>query len=124
MSSACKPYSPKATELPRWATPFIFPRWLLRNFTRLGIIGIRHRIFQTNRGPAAHPLHTSNLPSSATRAATGSHIRLQNFFTVHSAIDPGLHADRAVRREGNCVAVVDVRLKRGQGNRALAGLFL
>jgi hypothetical protein len=28
--------------LPRVALPFILPRWLLRNFTRLGIIGINH----------------------------------------------------------------------------------
>src|SRR5262245_39861819 len=39
-SSACKPKSPNATVLPRLALPFSLPRWLFRNFTRLGIKGI------------------------------------------------------------------------------------
>src|SRR5438128_2731916 len=39
-SSDCKPNSPKLTVLPRVALPFTTPRWLLRNFTRLGISGI------------------------------------------------------------------------------------
>src|SRR5437588_7759429 len=39
-SSACKPKSPNVTVLPRWALPFTLPRWLFRNFTRLGINGI------------------------------------------------------------------------------------
>src|SRR5947209_6624124 len=37
-SSACSPYSPKATVLPLVACPRTRPRWLFRNFTRLGII--------------------------------------------------------------------------------------
>src|SRR5438477_3057031 len=41
--SACRPYSPNATVLPRVAFPLIFPRWLLRNFTRLGIKGMGHQ---------------------------------------------------------------------------------
>ena len=47
--SACKPYSPKATVLPRVALPFILPRWLLRNFTRLGIIGIGHQLLSIHQ---------------------------------------------------------------------------
>src|SRR5262249_17198477 len=39
-SKDCKPNSPKLTLLPRVALPFTTPRWLLRNFTRLGISGI------------------------------------------------------------------------------------
>src|SRR5437588_1322299 len=39
-SSACKPKSPNVTVLPRVALPFTLPRWLFRNFTRLGISGI------------------------------------------------------------------------------------
>src|SRR5437588_11311644 len=39
-SSACKPKSPNVTVLPRVALPFTFPRWLFRNFTRLGVSGI------------------------------------------------------------------------------------
>src|SRR5215831_17532028 len=39
-SSACKPNSPNATALPRLALPFTLPRWLFRNFTRLGMSGI------------------------------------------------------------------------------------
>src|SRR6516162_7196112 len=39
-STACKPKSPNVTVLPRLALPFILPRWLFRNFTRLGISGI------------------------------------------------------------------------------------
>src|SRR5207249_3668769 len=37
---ACRPYSPKVTVLPRLALPFTRPRWLFRNFTRLGMSGI------------------------------------------------------------------------------------
>src|ERR1700736_1227003 len=39
-SRACRPNSPNFTELPRWALPFTLPRWLFRNFTRLGMSGI------------------------------------------------------------------------------------
>src|SRR5437588_5724720 len=39
-SSDCKPNSPKVTVLPRLALPFTLPRWLFRNFTRLGMSGI------------------------------------------------------------------------------------
>src|SRR5579883_2012881 len=35
-SSACKPYSPKASVLPRWAVPFMRPRCCLRYFVRDG----------------------------------------------------------------------------------------
>src|SRR5262245_16449490 len=38
--TACRPYSPKATLLPRVALPFIRPLWLFRCFTRLGISDI------------------------------------------------------------------------------------
>src|SRR6516164_7165223 len=36
----CKPNSPNVTELPRVALPLTLPRWLFRNFTRLGKSGI------------------------------------------------------------------------------------
>src|SRR5262245_8098811 len=36
-SSALRPYSPKARVEPRWALPFMRPRWVLRYLTRLGI---------------------------------------------------------------------------------------
>src|SRR5579884_991294 len=39
-SRACRPNSPKLTLLPRVALPLTLPRWLFRNFTRLGISGI------------------------------------------------------------------------------------
>src|SRR5262245_48083821 len=39
-SRDCRPNSPKVTVLPRVALPLTFPRWLFRNFTRLGINGI------------------------------------------------------------------------------------
>src|SRR5437870_860034 len=39
-SRDCRPNSPKLTKLPREALPLTFPRWLFRNFTRLGISGI------------------------------------------------------------------------------------
>src|SRR5262245_31098378 len=39
-STAWRPNSPKVTALPRLALPFTLPRWLFRNFTRLGIKGI------------------------------------------------------------------------------------
>jgi hypothetical protein len=39
-SSACNPYSPNATVAPRHAVPVRLPRWALRYFTLLGIIGI------------------------------------------------------------------------------------
>src|SRR5919199_3424411 len=39
-SRACRPNSPWETVLPREALPFTVPRWLFRNFTRLGIKGI------------------------------------------------------------------------------------
>src|SRR6202023_349634 len=39
-STDCKPKSPKLTVLPRVALPFTLPRWLFRNFTRLGMSGI------------------------------------------------------------------------------------
>src|SRR5438132_7325570 len=39
-SRDCRPKSPNVTELPRVALPFTLPRWLFRNFTRLGISGI------------------------------------------------------------------------------------
>src|SRR5262245_63764060 len=39
-SRACRPNSPKVTVLPRVALPFTLPRWLFRNFTRLGMSGI------------------------------------------------------------------------------------
>src|SRR5207237_10372979 len=39
-SSDCRPNSPKVTVLPRLALPFSVPRWLFRNFTRLGMSGI------------------------------------------------------------------------------------
>src|SRR6516225_1287147 len=39
-SRACKPNSPNVTVLPRVALPFSLPRWLFRNFTRLGMSGI------------------------------------------------------------------------------------
>src|SRR3989442_14236661 len=39
-STDCSPKSPNDTVLPREALPFTFPRWLFRNFTRLGISGI------------------------------------------------------------------------------------
>jgi hypothetical protein len=45
-SSAWSPKSPNATVFPRVALPFIFPRWLLRNFTRLGICGMEHQILR------------------------------------------------------------------------------
>src|SRR6187551_2178176 len=71
----CNPNSPNATVLPRVALPFILPRWLLRNFTRLGIIGIGHLLelqtaflfhFVSRDGDARH------LPTAATRRATGA----------------------------------------------------
>src|SRR5262245_11341627 len=40
LSTDCKPNSPKLTKLPREALPLTFPRWLFRNFTRLGISAI------------------------------------------------------------------------------------
>src|SRR5437588_655600 len=39
-SRACSPNSPNVTRLPRLALPFTLPRWLFRNFTRLGMSGI------------------------------------------------------------------------------------
>src|SRR5205823_6117374 len=39
-SRDCRPNSPKVTVLPRVALPFTLPRWLFRNFTRLGMSGI------------------------------------------------------------------------------------
>src|SRR5713101_4756919 len=39
-SSDCRPNSPADTLLPRPALPLTLPRWLFRNFTRLGISGI------------------------------------------------------------------------------------
>src|SRR5437879_2191499 len=39
-STDCSPKSPKLTVLPRVALPFSLPRWLFRNFTRLGMSGI------------------------------------------------------------------------------------
>src|SRR5947199_3951212 len=39
-SSDCRPKSPKFTALPRVALPFTLPRWLFRNFTRLGMSGM------------------------------------------------------------------------------------
>src|SRR3990170_8558166 len=38
--TACNPYSPKATRLPRVALPFIRPLWLFRCLTLLGINAI------------------------------------------------------------------------------------
>src|SRR5262245_65607630 len=39
-SSDCRPKSPKVTALAREALPFTRPRWLFRNFTRLGMSAI------------------------------------------------------------------------------------
>src|SRR5262249_50846603 len=39
-STDCRPNSPNVTVLPRVALPFTLPRWLFRNFTRLGMSGI------------------------------------------------------------------------------------
>src|SRR5438132_5262741 len=102
------PYSPKATVLPRVALPFILPRWLLRNFTLLGINGITIPQFQI----------TNSLPSSTPLRTTWANVGFQNFLAIHSAIDPALDPDRAVGRERNRVSVIDIRLKRRQGNRA------
>src|SRR3954447_9401061 len=39
-SRYCRPNSPEETVFPRQALPLTLPRWLFRNFTRLGISGI------------------------------------------------------------------------------------
>src|SRR5262249_50908948 len=39
-SRVWRPYSPKATKLPRVALPLTRPFWLFRDLTRLGIMGI------------------------------------------------------------------------------------
>src|SRR5262245_23607277 len=52
-SVACSPKSPNDTVLPRLALPFILPRWLFRNFTRLGISGIG--VFSLQVVAVVHP---------------------------------------------------------------------
>src|SRR5688572_24034986 len=112
----CRPYSPNATVLPRVALPFILPRWLLRNFTRLGIMGIGHlsrshfrsAILELRLGQSQHrfianrksKIQNDRLPAPAPRATTGTHVRLHHLarVVVVPAVDPHLHADRAERR--------------------------
>src|SRR5687767_12269870 len=77
-SSAFSPYSPKASDEPRWALPRMLPRWALRYLTRLGIsmtspLGLRRR--------------------------GAEHLALE---------DPDLHADGPVGRVGGGQPVVDV----------------
>src|SRR3989442_9040709 len=89
-SSAFRPYSPNASVAPRWALPFIRPRWALRYFTRLGI---------------------SMAGASRLRRRLGQHLALE---------DPDLHADGAVGRVGGGPAIVDVGADRVQRHPAVA----
>src|SRR5215510_10130885 len=89
-SSAFRPYSPKARVEPRWALPFMRPRWVLRYLTRLGISIARSSCLL--RGPAQH-------------------------FALE---DPDLHADRPRRRVGGGQPIVDVRPDGVQRHAALA----
>src|SRR5947209_15415970 len=45
-STACRPNSPNVTVLPREALPLTLPRWLFRNFTRLGMSGMARLLVQ------------------------------------------------------------------------------
>src|ERR687887_2460077 len=90
-SRAFNPYSPKARVDPRWALPFMRPRWALRYFTRLGISMGRR-------------------PSGLGRRL-GQHLALE---------DPHLHADGSVGRVGGGQAVVDVGPDGVQRNPAIA----
>src|SRR5262245_15405543 len=60
-SRACRPYSPKVTLLPRLALPFTLPRWLFRNFTRLGICGIVV-LLGVQIVPVIHPYFDADVP--------------------------------------------------------------
>src|SRR5258706_13077986 len=60
----------------------------------------------------------SELPSSTSLRTTGSHIGFQNFLAIHATINPALDPDRAIGRERDRVAVIDVRLERRQRDRA------
>src|SRR5690606_5533941 len=56
--------------------------------------------------------------------ATRPHVGFLDLFAVHAAVDPHLHADRAVGRAGDGIAVADVGLQRRQRHRAGGRLLL
>src|SRR5438105_10731842 len=60
-SRDCRPNSPKVTVLPRVALPFTLPRWLFRNFTRLGMSGMV-RLLGAQVVPVVHPHFDANVP--------------------------------------------------------------
>src|SRR5574337_425031 len=53
-SSDCRPYSPYATVLPRWATPRIRPRCDLRNFMRDGIKAMANNLISDFQFPISN----------------------------------------------------------------------
>src|SRR3954451_20922770 len=60
-SRACRPNSPYETVLPRVALPFTLPRWLFRNFTRLGMSGIG-RLLGVQVVPVIDPDFDADMP--------------------------------------------------------------
>src|SRR5438046_1429186 len=60
-SSDCRPNSPADTLLPRDALPLTLPRWLFRNFTRLGISGIA-RLLGAQIVSVIDPHFNANIP--------------------------------------------------------------
>src|SRR5262249_15901078 len=60
-SVACRPNSPNVTVLPRLALPFTLPRWLFRNFTRLGMSGIG-RLLGVQVVPVVDPHLDADVP--------------------------------------------------------------
>src|SRR5258706_5631379 len=65
----------------------------------------------------------SELPSSTSVRAAGTHIRFQIFLAIHAAKDPALDADRAVGRERDRVSVIHIGLERRQRDRSGNALF-
>src|SRR6266566_4181890 len=103
-SSACSPYSPKATVLQRVAIPVRWPRCILRYFTLSGINGIAI--------PRAKSNSAWGGPAGAGRPASPFHF---GFAFANPAFDSQL----AVHRAGFGKAVIDVGAERVQGHAAL-----
>src|SRR5205085_12461236 len=101
----CRPKSPNATRLPRVASPFIRPRWTLRNFVRLGISDIATLLRSLRTGGTA-------AGALGARRRAGRRAEVDHLAALDVAlVDPDLDADDAVGRLRDRGAVVEVRLQ-------------